>query len=366
LFGKIEKCSKWLVSEGKPQEVANAAWACATPNIEAPSLFAEVNDKSKWLVDCGNPQDVANAAWAFAKLDCQAPRLFDEIEKCSKWLVSKGNSQDLANTAWAFATLGYQAPTLFAEIDNKSKQLVDNGTSQAVANTALAFATLGYEAPKLFAEIDRNVDSFLKTCNVQTICNTCYAITVLGLAEEYESTLMKLWGQSIQLFVAGNYFEDEDLVQLTQALLFANTEGVHLQQIPEPMLIQQQLAVERTDDTVSRASMAVSQLLKEIGFDHEVEVAPNDNAGQMLAIDFACTKQKVAIEYDGASHYLKAVQSGVLTRIKNGPTKAKLRFLERLGWTVINLDFRDHMEAKRVSKEKEWLVGELRKSGVET
>ena len=61
---------------------------------------------------------------------------------------------------------------------------------------------------------------------------------------------------------------------------------------------------------MSRSSgKEVSQLLKEVGFDHECEVSPDGSIfGGMLAIDFACPEQRVAIEFDGPSqHYLKAV-----------------------------------------------------------
>jgi len=116
---------------------------------------------------------------------------------------------------------------------------------------------------------------------------------------------------------------------------------------------------------MSQCSKEVSQLLNEIGFHHECEVSPDSSiSGGMLAIDFACPEQKIAIEFDGPSHFLKAVGSGKLTSIENGATKAKRRYLEQLGWTVINIDFRDHMQAKRASNEKQWLRVLLITSGV--
>jgi len=88
---------------------------------------------------------------------------------------------------------------------------------------------------------------------------------------------------------------------------------------------------------MSQSSKEVSQLLNEIGFHHECEVSPDSSiSGGMLAIDFACPEQKIAIEFDGPSEFLKAVGSGKLTSIENGATKAKRRYLEQLGWTVIN------------------------------
>jgi len=256
-----------------------------------------------------------------------------------------------------------QAPVFFEETERQSKWLVNDGKPQHVANTAWSFATLGYQAPTLFDEIDRNIDHYLELFNIQNICNACYAIAVMGVAREYKATLKKLWVQSLS---AGNNLENEGLRQLAQALLFATAEGVQLSQILESMWIQQQKAVERTSNTVSRSSTEISQLLIEIGFDHATEVAPDKTiSGGMLAIDFASTERMVAIEYDGTPHYLKALGSGELTRTENGPTKAKRRFLEQLGWTVVNLDFRNYTRAKVKSKEREWLSEELRQAGVE-
>ena len=115
---------------------------------------------------------------------------------------------------------------------------------------------------------------------------------------------------------------------------------------------------------VSKASDEISNILNDFGFAHEREVPPDSNiTGKMMAIDIACTKRKVAIEYDGEHHFLKALGSGELTSQRNGSTEAKRRLLKQLGWTVINLDFRDHMEARQKSEEMTWLRDELENAG---
>ena len=72
----------------------------------------------------------------------------------------------------------------------------------------------------------------------------------------------------------------------------------------------------------------------------------------------------MAIEYDGDRHFVRSASSGQRTASRNGRTKAKRRLLEKLGWTVINLDFRDHREAVRRSAVKEWLQQELIDAGI--
>jgi len=151
-----------------------------------------------------------------------------------------------------------------------------------------------------------------------------------------------------------------------QIVIFAKAAGVQLPQFPDSMSKEVTMATQDLDDIQSRAANDVSKFLKEIGFDHELEVSPDAKtiSGGMLAIDFACKKQKVAIEYDGPSHFLKTVGRGELSLTRNGPTKAKRRLLQQLGWTVINIDFRDRIEACRTSNEKQWLRTVLQEAGV--
>jgi len=114
---------------------------------------------------------------------------------------------------------------------------------------------------------------------------------------------------------------------------------------------------------VSRSFKEVSQLLKEVGFHHECEVSPDSSIPSgMLAIDFACPEQKIAIEFDGPSHFLKLVGSGELSCTENGPTKAKRRSLEQLGWTVVNIDYRGYIQAHD-SNVQQWLRHKLLASG---
>jgi hypothetical protein len=85
----------------------------------------------------------------------------------------------------------------------------------------------------------------------------------------------------------------------------------------------------------------------------------------MLAINLACKEQKIAVEYDGPSHYLKELGTGKVTSTENGPTKAKRRFLQKLGWTGVNINYQDWMTATNGGNEKLWLREKLLSSGAE-
>jgi very-short-patch-repair endonuclease len=311
---------------------------------------------------------VANTAWAFASLKVDAPQLLSAIEARSERLVDNGTPQEVANIVWAFATLKMDAPNLLSKIEARSDWLVDNGNAQDMANIAWAFATIGFEATKFFDALNRNPAVLDEKLNPQGVANLCFAIVIAGRVNESAVLLLKLWDTAIQLFVADEVFLDVEFRQLALTQAFASAWGVELSACPAAMnrrMEETMRSASADDNTVSRSSKEVSKVLRDIGFDHECEVAPERNVlGGMMAIDFACAKRDVAIEYDGELHFLRALGSGELTSKRNGSTKAKRRLLEQLGWTVINLDFRGHMEARRKSKEKAWLRAELKQAGV--
>lgn len=198
--------------------------------------------------------------------------------------------------------------------------------------------------------------------------NLCYAVSIAGQSKDSEELLLRLWDKAIELFLANAKFSDEALHQLGHTLLFAKAANIKLPQCPDSMSQEIEKAMVKlgaADIHSSRYAKEVSKLLNEIGFDHELEVAPDSSiVGGMLAIDYACKERKLAIEYDGEHHFLKDVKSGKLTTTRDGSSKAKQRLLEELGWTVISLDYRDYIEACQNSNEKVWLRNTLEDAGV--
>jgi hypothetical protein len=403
LFSEIEQHSSWVVKEGNPQEVANTAWACATLGIQSPNLFSEIEQHSSWVVNEGNPQNVANTAWACATLGIQSPKLFSEIEQHSSWVVKEGNPQAVANTAWACATLGIQSPNLFSEIEKQSSWIVKEGNPQAVANIAWACSKFGFQSPKLFLNIEKQsswlikeaeksgnmqhvssvalsfaivglasevifgslwkiVPNLIEEGNAQAIINICYAFAVLDLANEYEKEFRLLWAKAISF--DPKLLPREARRQLLQTRAFVTASGV--KSLQAPALLETGGMTLETDVHESRSQNEVSGILDDLGFHHLAEVSPvtKENTfplpGGMLAIDMACRKQMIAIEFDGPFHFLREVGSGKVLEVENVATRAKRRFLERLGWKVANIRYFDWAKAKS-KKAKRAFVSEMLK-----
>jgi hypothetical protein len=224
---------------------------------------------------------------------------------------------------------------------------------------------LGVESPDLFTCIDVHREKLLQNENAQNWCNTCYAIAVMDVGKIHSKLLVDMWSRALEVNVSSP--STEYLWQLAQVEAFTKTDGIELDE-PSFKLRERMGSIKTKDhNTASRSQKQISVMLTKLGFSHENEVPPLENwyMGDMLAIDMACPKQKIAIEFDGPSHYLKAVGTGDVTRVENGATKAKRRFLERVGWKVINLNYQDWFEASRTeSKGRLWLKEILSNAGI--
>jgi hypothetical protein len=95
-------------------------------------------------------------------------------------------------------------------------------------------------------------------------------------------------------------------------------------------------------------------LKNEVGFDHENEVSPFPDSSNsvFMAIDMASREEKVAIEFDGPSHFVRKLDGSFR---HNGRTLAKTRLLKALGWTVIRIPWFVWAEAKESGGHVEFL-----------
>ena len=65
------------------------------------------------------------------------------------------------------------------------------------------------------------------------------------------------------------------------------------------------------DESASAYEKQYSDLLNELGFDHERGVVIDEFAGygeRLLSLDMACKERKIAVEFDGKQHFLTLTQ----------------------------------------------------------
>ncbi len=185
--------------------------------------------------------------------------------------------------------------------------------------------------------IQKNCPQPFEEGNPQHLINICFSFAVLDLAKKYGKEFQLLWAKAISL--DPNFLPREARWQLFQTHAFVTASGVKL--LEAPAFETDEIAFE-ADVHESRAQNEVSAILDDLGFHHLAEVSPVTKEtifhlpGGMLAIDMACRKQMIAIEFDGPSHFLREVRSGKVLEVENGANKAKRQFLERPGWKVVN------------------------------
>ena len=141
-------------------------------------------------------------------------------------------------------------------------------------------------------------------------------------------------------------------------------------------IIDNSIAVDESMESMMEAQVAKD--LNEFGFQGMTrEVSPfdtEDNGGQIMKIDIAFEKERVALELDGPHHFVSIVDAtgdggrgGKNIVRRNGTTKAKTRLLEGTGWQVSRLGWMIKSKLDKVSAEerKAFWVKKLGKFGVE-
>ena len=123
-----------------------------------------------------------------------------------------------------------------------------------------------------------------------------------------------------------------DLSQLLQAHLASQFLGLGYITLPSSML---QVAVqayrnEAQKVTVSKSQQQVGESLRRLGISHELEYTTADG---LFSIDLAVVDRRIAIEFDGPSHFT------VNTLEPLGHTRLRDRLLSAMGWHVVSIPF---------------------------
>jgi very-short-patch-repair endonuclease len=120
------------------------------------------------------------------------------------------------------------------------------------------------------------------------------------------------------------------LSQLLQAHLASQLLGLGLITLPPSVLeVAVQAYREDTRDvTVSKSQREVGESLRRLGVAHELEHITADG---LFSIDLAVVKRRIAIEFDGPSHFTRNTHEPL------GRTRLCNRLLSQLGWHVVSI-----------------------------
>lgn len=401
IFATAERYITKILLEGTSQTVSNSLWAFATQGYDSPEIFRAAEHHIDRVFEDGNQQAIANillayakqgydspkvfkaaerhidpafenatsqeigsVLWAYAKQGYISPVVFGNVERHVDRVFQSANPQDIAIVLWAYATQGFDSEGVFAAAECHIKRVFEDGNPQVFANVLWAYAKQGYDSSVVFRAAERNFHCVLKDGTPQGVATILWAYATVGSIISDESygvdNFLALWVQATS--IPWIEFSDGEKRQLIGAFLLVSPQ--FSLDVPREWLKDARRLGQ--DNYNSRLQGEVSSLLDQLGFEHELEVdAVSNLIPGYLAIDIACAERKVAIEVDGPHHYLRKLkkEEGELS-MEDGSTKAKRRFLTRLGWRVINIPFFEWDRHGSEQEKKEYLSELLARNDV--
>jgi hypothetical protein len=211
------------------------------------------------------------------------------------------SAQEVAHSLWALATLGWQAGagSMRCALEGAAVRVAPSMNAQAVANSLWGLATLGWQA---------------------------------------NTEMAAVWRQLVETMVHGRFplllKSPSHLSQLLQAHLASQYLELGLVTLPLCVL---QVAVEAYREgarnvTVSKGQREVGGSLLRLGIPHELEHITADG---LFSIDLAIVDRRIAIEFDGPSHFMRNTFEPL------GHTRLRDRLLSAMGWHVVSIPFFD-------------------------
>eukprot|EP00928_Gymnodinium_smaydae_P004813 TRINITY_DN11647_c0_g1_i1.p1 TRINITY_DN11647_c0_g1~~TRINITY_DN11647_c0_g1_i1.p1 ORF type:complete len:846 (-),score=214.14 TRINITY_DN11647_c0_g1_i1:9-2546(-) len=164
----------------RPQQLANAVWACAVLLLRDSRLLEKLCDFSEKRLPFYVPQNVANTVWALATLSFNHERLLTLVPTYIEQNVKDFSPQDLANTCWAFAKLQRQCDEVFQQVVRESLAKLPTFQAQNMSNLVWACATLLYKDESSMLKIADFAASRADTFSTQELSNLTWGMATLN------------------------------------------------------------------------------------------------------------------------------------------------------------------------------------------
>lgn len=342
-LGAVSQSLEENVPRMQAQQISMVCWANTVAGVQPdPRALSALWRAAKHRLDEFGPRAFSNVAWSLAKApdtidDAARDALLDALAGAlgDRKRVGALSAQAVANVAWSYR--GRYQPALYESLVRAGLRRVNDQAPQELASTAYSLASAGVDAPALYEAIARSSARKIHIFGPVDLHILAWSFCVAGALEP------RLFGA-----VAGvlpESFDDltlEGRAQLYQVYLFLRLE------LPDSLLVpvleerRSKLldAFVTQDVTSSRTQNEVSRVLAALGWAHEAEFRTEDG----LSLDMACQTTRVAVEFDGPTHYLLGGDGGRMRC--NGATAFKRRLLAKMGWTVIDIPYYEWNEVR--------------------
>jgi hypothetical protein len=172
--------------------------------------------------------------------------------------------------------------------------------------------------------------------NARDVANTLWALATLGWQANTE--MAAVFRQLVESMVHSQVLllstSPSHLSQLLQAHLASQYLQLGLVTLP-PCVLQVAVGAYKEgarNVTVSKGQREVRGSLHRLGIPHELEHLTADG---LFSIDLAIVDRRIAIEFDGPSHFTRNTLEPL------GPSRLRYRLLSAMGWHVVSIPFFD-------------------------
>ncbi|KAJ1634661.1 hypothetical protein T492DRAFT_1133780 [Pavlovales sp. CCMP2436] len=307
------------------------------------------------------PQRVTSVLCAFARAGCAPPELF---ANAARWGAAGGAAlppRELERLLWAFTRARYRAPGLFEAWAAQAAQHAPAMPAGSLARVAWAYAVSAVPAPALFDALDAAAAARALDFSPQQLAQFAWSSAVhhaVALAAGRPqgagggALLSEALWRRIAQFERSAWSEHQRRALWQAALGAKLAQGgagrVALPPIVESLVREMPPA---SGSEQSDAALALSLQLRAHGWAHEDEV---DVGEGRLVVDMANARSRVALEFDGPSHFLAEPSTGELRA--DGPTLWKSHVLGALGWHVVRVGY---LEWRAATHSREAMEGFL-------
>jgi len=348
-------------ADATAQNLCNTMWAAATMGIQLPpSLWAQLlRALGGKLTEDRIAQGVANALWAVAKQLGSRKSADREVyaavlELCNavsstQQIVAEMDAQNVSNMLWAMSQLGLRPEPLTQQLAEVAAKQAAGMIAQALSSTAMALAKLGVNDAHVFEALVMAAGR--RELNMQALCNLCWAVAVVDqrqlvgavlalcrrVAEPQQWERVVLHGRK-QLYFVHIWLTD---LQACGGSAGSGGGNIGLAAVLSPDQLDQCAAAWATNtlSTSPPSTLLHKRVLRccveELGAvlsgcQEEARTADGAFRMDVLAVHSA-TGQRVAIEADGPSHFLRPCGR------PRGDTAARDRALAARGYVVVSV-----------------------------
>lgn len=304
------------------QNAANSFWAAATLAITDESITVPLAMSCVNRINHMSPQGLVNSLWSAATLRITNENITLPLACACVNRANELTSQGAANSFWSIATLSLTDEELVMPLIRACLKMLATFNAQNAANVLWSLATLSLVDRDFYLPVAQACTVLISDMNPQNAANSVWSAAALEITDPAITI-------PLASAVHERYWQLPRLDDARQCLQ-AHYCGVSL----TPESVAHFKAILRTSpkqsSSVSLSQMGVFAALVRLGYHPKLEVPLYDG---LLIIDIvieikdeeSSTEQtKIAVEFDGPTHFLKQVRGDIgvgpvdiQTRIRN-------------------------------------------------